>query len=114
MHASSPHRSLLCSLLIIGAAVACSGSDTGADTIDRETFISTYVDLRAAALRRDSREITDEERDSILGEYGVTEDELLSFAEVHGREVPFMQDLWDEVEGRLDAIRPMIDDVGTR
>ena len=114
MHASSPQRRLLCSLLIIWAAVACGGSDTGADTLDRETFISTYVDLRAAALRKESREISDEQRDSILGEYGVTEEDLLSFAEMHGREVPYMQDLWDEVEVRLDAIRPTIEDLGTR
>ena len=35
----------------------------------------------------------------------MTEDELLTFAEVHGSDVNFMEQLWDDVENRLEEIR---------
>lgn len=114
MHTFSAPARLLCGFLLTAAVFACGGDASEAGTIDHETFVSTYVDLRASALGNDPREITDTARARILGEHGITEDELLMFAEVHGRDVDYMRDLWDEVEVRLDAMRPSMDRTGTR
>ena len=89
----------------------CGGGDDD-PTIDREVFISAYVELRAEALLNDSGQITGEEREQVLQEHGVTEDDLMAFAEIHGRDVAFMRGVWDEVEERLDLMRPLIDESG--
>jgi hypothetical protein len=93
-------RTALASLLL-AATVACSGS--APQTIDREVFIATYVDLRMAALGTDSARIGAPERDEILQRYGVTADELTAFAEVHADDLDFMRDVWNEVEVRMDV-----------
>lgn len=89
-------------------AGACSSDQPAgaAETIDREVFIATYVDLRIAALEADTRLLTDEARDEVLTQHAVTEERLKAFAEVHGRDVEFMSDVWAQVELRLDATRP--------
>jgi hypothetical protein len=89
-------------------ALACGGgasepADGGG--LDRETFITAYVDLRSAAIRGEGTWLNDADRTSILSRHGVTEDQLLAFAELHGQDVEFMRAVWDEVEARLDAIR---------
>lgn len=73
--------------------------------IDEEKFIATYVDLRATAIRGDSFAITDAERAAILARHGVTEPELVDFAERNGANVEYMTTVWNEVEKRLDAER---------
>ncbi len=111
MYASSTQARRLLGLTITVVLFGCRGGEDVA-TIDPEIFIATYVDLRAEALLNDSQQITDEERAQVLQERGVTEDELLAFADIHGRDVTFMRDLWDEVEERLDLMRPLIDESG--
>lgn len=71
------------------------------ETISRETFVSTYVDLRTTALRRGREAVTEEERREVLERHGVTEDDLLEFVEVHGEDVDFMRELWEEVDRRI-------------
>lgn len=73
--------------------------------IDREVFIATYVDLRATTIRSDSFTVSDAERSAVLARHGVTEQQLLEFADLHGRDVEFMRSVWDDVEARLDAER---------
>lgn len=99
-------------LPVLTSAVAllagCGGdaaAPADATAIDRETFIAAYVDLRTAAVRSESPEIPDGERAAVLARHGVTEEDLLGFAEAHGRDVAFMREVWDEVEARLDAQR---------
>jgi hypothetical protein len=92
-----------------GACLAgCHGSASGpdADTIDSETFISSYVDLRAATVSLDTPGALDSARTAILARHGVTQQDLLTFADVHGEDATFMRAVWDEVERRLDAARP--------
>jgi hypothetical protein len=87
---------------------ACGGEPTAsADEagLDRETFIATYVDLRVAVGRQGTHELTDAERTRILADHSVTEAELLDFVEIHGTDVAFMRDVWDEVEARMDGVR---------
>jgi len=70
-------------------------------TIPRERFIETMVQLRVAAIRTQVGLVTEQERDRILGEQGVSEEELRQFADVHGTDVPMMEALWTEVERRI-------------
>lgn len=84
--------------------VACEPdipSSEGEAPVDRETFIETYVELRLEALKWDGGRLPEEERDRILRELGVTADDLRAFVQVHGRNVPFMADVWTEVEERM-------------
>jgi hypothetical protein len=111
MYASSTQARRLLGLTLTVVFCGCGGGDD-VTTIDPEVFIATYVDLRAEALLNDSQQITDEERAQVLGEHDVTEEELLAFADIHGRDVTFMRDLWDQVEERLDLMRPLIDESG--
>ena len=105
-------------LLIVGVAVslsACWGDAAGPDArdiIDRAVFIAVYVDLRAAALATEEREITDEARTEVLIRHSAIEVDILNFAEYHARELPFMREVWDEIEVLLEAQRPMIGDPG--
>ena len=111
MHTFSTGAARLFGLTLIVVLFGCGDRDDA--TIDRESFIAAYVDLRADALLNENGEITDEERDLVLQKHGVTEEHLLAFADVHGRDVAFMRDVWDEVEERLDLMRPVIDESGT-
>ena len=107
-------------LLFIGLAVslsACLGDAAGPggdDIIDRAVFIAVYVDLRAAALATDEQEITDDARAEVLSRHSVSEAEVLDFAEYHARDLPFMREVWGEIEVLLEAQRPMMDDPGRR
>ena len=91
--------------LILLLASACSSVDVG-DAIDRELFIQTYVDLRVAALETETKELSGEGRAEVLARRGVIADDLVRFAEVHGRDVDFMRDVWNDVELRMDALLP--------
>jgi len=74
--------------------------------IDREAFIETYVDLRVAALETETRQLSDEGRAEVLTSSGLTADDLVRFAEAHGRDLDFMRDVWNDVELRMDALLP--------
>jgi len=91
-------------LALLGLFVlfGCGGGTQG-DTIDREVFITTYVDLRIAALDTDSSRISESQRDEILQQHGVTADDLTTFADVHGADLEYMRDVWADVELRLDS-----------
>ena len=83
------------------ALVACSG-ETEPDTIDRDTFVHTYANLRIAAVETDSGRIAFAARDSILDAFEVTEDDLTRFVEVHAENLEFMRDVWNDVELLMD------------
>lgn len=99
---SSPVRTLARGLLVatLLSAVACSGPS--GDSIEREVFVAAYVDLREAALDTDTMRLGDTDRREILARHGVTEEDLLTFAEVHAYELEYMRDVWNEVELRMD------------
>lgn len=101
----------ICLLLLTAGAVACGG-EAEPVTIDRATFVDAYVELRSAALRRGLSGVDGPLRDSVLREAGVTEEELLTFAEVHGGDLEFMQEVWTDVSLRLDSIplQPVVAD----
>jgi hypothetical protein len=88
------------SLLLPALLVACGVGTDPAGVIDRETFIATWVDLRTAA-QTAGEPLPAADRDRVLGEHGITEDQLLGFAEAHGGDPRYMAEVWTEIEGRL-------------
>jgi len=98
------------SALLAGACLAMCACGDGAtevseDTIAPERFVEVYVDLRVAALRRTNGQIKPEDRDSILSHYSLSEDDLLTFAEIHGADAIFMRGVWDSVEVVYQRVR---------
>ena len=73
-----------------------------ADSIDRDVFIATYVDLRVAALETDSQRVATSDRESILADHGIVEGDLEGFTDAHAEDLDFMRDLWNDIELRLD------------
>lgn len=99
-------------LLILGftpfAALACGGatSDSPApDTISKDQFVEAYFELRKAGLRSRGMEITLDTRDSVLAELGLTEEDLITFAEVWGDDGEVMISVWEEVDSLLVQAR---------
>ena len=87
------------------SAGATTGEATTGPTVSREAFIETYVALRYQAVQSPANELPPRERDRILEEHGVTEDELLAFVEAHGDDPTYMESVWSEVESRMDALQ---------
>ena len=101
------HARATCAAVVLMACACGPDAPSSTDgTIDREVFIATYVDLRIAALESEPRTLSGIDRDAVLARHSVTEEALMTFAEVHGRDVEFMSDVWEEVELRLDAAQP--------
>jgi hypothetical protein len=91
-------------LLAMGLAfsAACS-EETPVTSVDRETFVATYVELRRAAMENPNGRISPERKEQILTARGLTEEDLLAFAEAWGRDVDTMAAIWTDVEQRLHA-----------
>ena len=103
---SLPSALGLVGLLVVVLVTSCGRgtAEPSVETMDREAFIATYVDLRSAALTTTALSITPAERDSVLTLHEVSEADLLLFVEVHGRDAVLMQDLWNEVEARIQLV----------
>lgn len=76
-----------------------------------QEFVDVYVDLRAAELRAPDAVITEPKRDSVLSAHGVTEEDLLAFAERYGDDVTFMEGVWGAVENRMVQLSSRPDSV---
>ena len=92
---------LVCLLL------ACAGepASEAAETIPRDVFVDTYVELRLTALRSPDGRVGAAAREEILEAKGVTEADLLGFVGVHGSRVRFMVEVWAEIDDTLRALR---------
>lgn len=99
------HGTLVAMVLLAAACSPDTAAPVGGSTVDREVFIATYVDLRVAVIRAEGFELSDKDRATVLARHGITEEDLLGFAEFHGEDVAYMRGVWDEVEARMDAIR---------
>jgi hypothetical protein len=96
---------LLFAATLLPGAVASCGPDAPA-TIDRQTFVDVFVELRIAALDAPQARLPQEARERILASHGVTADDLLGFAEVHARDPAYMRSVWDEIEERMNVQAP--------
>jgi len=94
---------LFAGALMLLLVAGCGDGAARRKAPDRDTFIATYVDLRREALTSPSGVVGPERRDEILSRHGVTEEDLLSFVDAHGRDVAYMAGLWGEVEQRMQA-----------
>lgn len=100
-------------LLIAGVLVPVACGDRGGgerNAIEEGRFIEVYVALRMAALRAGTDQLPKDQRDEILADHEVTEDDLLEFVEVHGRNAQFMHGVWDSIEGKIDNLRVALPD----
>lgn len=94
--------------LCLLATAGCGDRPSDRDlAVSRARFIDTYVDLRVEALRAESETLTDSARATVLRRHGVTEEELLDFAEAMGGDLDYMRDVWNEIEARLDSLPPV-------
>lgn len=93
----------LATALILGSAALASCGDEPTAAIDRDTFVTVWVDLRTAAMAAPGGVVAPADRERILESHGVSEDDLLEFAEVHGGDVPFMVEVWAEVDARMSG-----------
>jgi hypothetical protein len=102
--------------LLATAVLACSGGSAApeVDTVSREAFIEAYVGLRTVGLRAPQQLLPEEDRERFLSDPGVSQDELFTFIEVHGTEVDYMRDVWNEIEERLNEMRTEPDSSGER
>jgi len=93
---------LMLSTVLSGCDLGFPGSE-GQAPVDRETFIQTFVELRVEALQWESGRIPEAEKVRILEHHGVSEDDLRGFIETHGRNVPYMNEVWAEIADRVQA-----------
>ena len=101
----APRRGRAGALLTLLVGLACQGESSPTQTISRDQFIDTYVALRVEGLRSEQQVISPEARARVLDAHGLTEGELLEFAETMGGDVDFMRDVWNEIEQRLEDLR---------
>ncbi len=91
-------------LALLLLTTACGGGGPGAvpaDVIDRQTFIETYVDLRVAAIATEAFRVSADDRAEILARHGVDSEALLRFADEHGGDLDYMNEVWGEIELRM-------------
>ena len=101
-----PRATLVFPIFALLFLSACSsGPSEDRDTISRETFMAAYIELRVAGLQDPSGEIGLAERDRILGELGLTDEDLLRFVEVRGRDGSYMEGVWREVDSLMRESR---------
>lgn len=89
-------------MLLLSSCTPVSGP--AGTEISREAFIATYADLRLAVLASSDGELPIATRDSILDANGVTGDQLLEFATVHGPDAEYMREIWIAVGNRMDGV----------
>ncbi len=102
-------------LALILLTAACGGDGEAvvpSDVMERETFIATYVDLRRATTGSPDFRLSDDERAQILAQHGTDAESLVRFADAHGRDLEYMNEVWTEVESRLE--RPGEEVISTR
>ncbi|HUE77198.1 MAG TPA: hypothetical protein VMM83_04585 [Longimicrobiales bacterium] len=101
-------RALATALLSIGL-VACERSDTDVTALTPETFADVIVELREAereALETDSAvQVYARRKAEILERHGTSEQELRRFVELSSRDLPLLDELWEDISQRLR--RPM-------
>ncbi len=105
--ASRPRlRSAALGLLLFGCLDACveEAPDPVPETIERQTFLEVYVDLRNLALRNADGTVNATERDSVLAVHEVAEEDLRLFLEVHHGDAELMRDLWNEAESLISLM----------
>lgn len=88
-------------IALLIALTACRGGEGSPGTVDRDTFLDAWVALRVAAAEASDGDLDGPERDRILAEHGVDEQDLVDFVQAHGADIGYMNELWSDVLERL-------------
>ena len=98
-------RSTLGALVGLLLVASCGGETSSREApdgvIERDLFVQTYVEIRMTALYNGSRTITPAQKEEVLAERGVSEDDLRLFIETHGPDLAYMRDLWADIEAEI-------------
>ena len=89
-------------------ASACGGEGSlegNGETISRDRFMETYVELRTMALQSTQSEISLADRNEILESQGVTEEDLLAFVEYWGADGEVMLGIWEDLDSIMMETR---------
>jgi hypothetical protein len=70
-------------------------------TIEEDRFVLVMAELRGEMNERDGTLLPEAERAAILQAHGVTEEDLLQFADVHGPDVTYMHQVWIRVDSAM-------------
>lgn len=89
-------------IALLTALTSCRGGESPPGTVDRDTFVDAWVALRIAAAEASDGDLDDAERDRILAEHGVDEQDLVDFVQAHGADIGYMNELWSDVLERLE------------
>jgi len=105
-----PIRKPIRAALALAAALlaSCGGGEApaGQESMARQVFIDAYVDLRLAAMESEDFTVTPARRDEILARHGTDQETLLRFADVHGPDLEYMNEVWAEVDRLLQERMP--------
>ncbi len=94
----------LISLFVVATACERGFPEAGsAPSIPEATFVQAMVEFRTEALNWEEGHIPDDVRDSILARHGITGDDLVTYVEVWGNDVPHMYRVWAAVDSTLQA-----------
>lgn len=106
-----PRWRILALLAALFHSAGC-GNDADVARVDRETFVSVWVELRLAALASPGGRVDPETRERLVARHGTTEEELLAFVEAHARDIAYMERVWEDVEERMNELSAAADTAG--
>ncbi len=92
-------------LAVIGLLLlpACGHrAPTRSGLLTREQFVSTYVALRKARAQATSKQDFVARRERVLGQRGVTSEQMRVFVRAHGDDLRYMRGVWEEIGERLE------------
>lgn len=104
-------RGALRALVPAVAILAVTVCKEAPGSIGRDEFVNAYVALRVAELRGSGNVIAARTRDSVLAAHGVSEDDLVTFADSHGGDPVYMAELWGAVEDSVEKYTTRADTV---
>jgi hypothetical protein len=99
MRAGSALAALLAGFVAGGCAEPPPSETT--EAISTESFVEAMVALRTSPVMGSSGYLPAGEPERILGERGLTPEDLRRFAEVHGGNIAMMTDVWTQIESRV-------------
>lgn len=94
-------RAILLLLLALPLLTGC-GRRADATGLGDDQFVQVMVELRRAAERtRMEPDSFPPQRDRILADAGVTEEQLLAYVQEHGTDLQHMAEIWEAINRRL-------------
>lgn len=89
-------------IALLTTLTACRGGEPPPGTVDRDTFLDAWIALRIAAAEASDGDLDGPERDRILAEHGMDEQDLVDFVQAHGADIGYMNELWSDALERLE------------